>query len=403
MVEEGNDMNYLLVNRNSARSYRDGDRSFLQELGDVFVISTEAAAGDFAREEVRAVHTIARTDDDLVLEAAREIHRRHRISGVVTISEAQTLAAAKVREELGLPGMPLRQARLVRDKVAMKSAVGAAGIRVPQHAPLQDWATAVRLLRDHGTVVVKPRTGMGAQGVHFVRDEAQLRSLFAGLSAAATHEVEEFVDGEMFHVDALLENGRVILQSAARYSASNARFRELDSIASMSIDDRDLEDRLFGFNAAVLAALGLESGATHLEVFHTAEGEIVFCEVGARPGGAGIVPAVEQTHGVNLVEGHLRLSLGLSAPAPKETRAFSGWAIMFGKDSVVTALPSLRSGTPDWLVRARYRARVGKCGPVSTNASEGVAEYVFVADTATSLGERAEWLFEHGRVQFADG
>ncbi len=78
-------------------------------------------------------------------------------------------------------------------------------------------------------------------------------------------------------------------------------------------------------HAAAVAALGLRSGVTHLEVFGTPDGLRV-SEVACRPGGGAIPAAIHLRSGVDLVDACVRTSLGLppfpdGTPAPARTDA----------------------------------------------------------------------------------
>lgn len=71
-------------------------------------------------------------------------------------------------------------------------------------------------------------------------------------------------------------------------------------MASVSVDHPDLVERTQGFTSTVLAALGLTDRVFHLEAFRTPDGRLVFLDVGARPGGAGIPLRPRMIHGVDL-------------------------------------------------------------------------------------------------------
>lgn len=76
----------------------------------------------------------------------------------------------------------------------------------------------------------------------------------------------------------------------------------------------------------VVAALGLRSGVTHMELFDTPGGLLV-SEIASRPGGAGIGPAVARATGVDLVRAALALQLGapVSLPRAAQRRSLVGW------------------------------------------------------------------------------
>src|SRR5205823_3360212 len=90
---------------------------------------------------------------------------------------------------------------------------------------------------------------------------------------------------------------------------------------SLIVSSGPLHDRIVDFNRRVVAALGIISAVTHLEVFHEPDGDLVFCEIAGRPGGGGVDRLVEQAYGVNLVGAALRLECGLRLPKVLGTEA----------------------------------------------------------------------------------
>ena len=76
------------------------------------------------------------TDDDVVHDAARDAARRHRPRAVLALAEIDVKRAALLRREFGLPGLDTFAATAYRDKVLMKKYARAAGIRVPEFAPV---------------------------------------------------------------------------------------------------------------------------------------------------------------------------------------------------------------------------------------------------------------------------
>src|SRR5215813_14838609 len=76
---------------------------------------------------------------------ARHVH----IDLVECLWEPYMLLAARLREELGLPGLTMRQTMPFRDKELMKAVLDEAGLRTPGHHSTDTvagvWAAAERL------------------------------------------------------------------------------------------------------------------------------------------------------------------------------------------------------------------------------------------------------------------
>src|SRR5262245_58682091 len=94
------------------------------------------------------------TDDDAVLTAARAAAKRHRPQAILALAEIDVTRAAVLRGELNLPGLGTVAATVYRDKVPMKAFARAAGIRVPDFAPVADVGEIADFMAAHPGRVV---------------------------------------------------------------------------------------------------------------------------------------------------------------------------------------------------------------------------------------------------------
>jgi hypothetical protein len=257
-------------------------------------------------------------DERRVEEICRWTIREYGIQRVVAVHELEMLRAARLRSEFGLPGMTPQTTVLFRDKVAMKEAVSAAGAaRVPRFAVLEQ-PSDLDGLSWSGRTVVKDRYGLGASDVHVIDDLPAAGALVRDLPREPGRwQVEEFVTGDMYHCDAVVRGHRVLLSSVSRYLSTPGDYAPGGMLGSLLLDEHDhLRHRIVRLNERVLSALRLQDGVTHLEVFHTPEDDLVFCEVAARPGGGAIDRVIRHAYGVDIFEAAVRLQCGLPMEVP---------------------------------------------------------------------------------------
>ncbi|MDH6123910.1 ATP-grasp domain-containing protein [Kitasatospora sp. GP82] len=256
--------------------------------------------------------------------------------GIIALSEVDMLRAAQLRSRYGIPGLKSETALLFRDKVLMKERLRAAGIRVPRFTTVDTGLDVRSAAAEFGfPFVVKPRMGGGSVGAQVVRDESGLQELLrAGLRAnfytPAHLEAEEFVAGDLYHVDGLVLDGRVHLHTVSRYGSDILEFSTPVSTRMIGQESAQAR-RMSEFTTAVLRELGLLVEGVHsyfhCEVFDSPDG-LVLCEVAARPGGLGIVDQVDAYFGVNTFELLLAATFGGPVPAPAVTepgRDLVGW------------------------------------------------------------------------------
>jgi hypothetical protein len=277
----------------------------------VAVTAAGVAVGDGFAEVVTVTDY---TDDDALLDAARAAARRHRPRVVLALSEVDVERAALLRSELNLPGLDPIAAAAYRDKVLMKKYASAAGIRVPQFAPVSSAGEIAEFMTSHpGRVVVKPRGGSGATGVH-VLDTPGLAGDLDRVVSTQPYEVEEFVDGVLHHVDAFRVDGVPVAAVASRYSGQGCLDHWSDApFGSHTLDSADpLSNRLVRETWRLVDALpSPRTICVHAELFVTGTGEIVLCEVAARIAGGPIPKMLRHVLGIDPRELWARVECGL--------------------------------------------------------------------------------------------
>jgi hypothetical protein len=251
-------------------------------------------------------------DLDAVLGAARALADRFGpFAGVVGISERDVLTAARLREALGVPGWRPDFATRFLDKPRMKELVAAAGLRVPRWRAGVGPGDAAAVVAELGLpVVLKPRSEAASRGVSVLPDEAALAAALAAADGADL-ECEEFVAGRILHADGVRRGGRFHYVSVSEYVGTCLAFLDGESLGSVLLDPGPERTAAAEFTGRCLDALGLDDGAFHLELFRTPGGELVFLEVGARPGGGEIGFVHRDVLGIDLFGEAFRAALDL--------------------------------------------------------------------------------------------
>ncbi|MEU5432208.1 hypothetical protein AB0G73_02395 [Streptomyces sp. NPDC020719] len=303
--------------------------------------------------EIRVLDSLAYDD---VLPVLREIAVWHGIpDAVFGQSEYDIFTAARLSAELGVAGgYGLDLVRRFKDKPAMKSVVGAAGIRVPRFRHLDDAPSAETVAEELGglPLVLKPRAAAGSEGVTVVGTMQALREALDGVEPTA-YECEEYVEGEIFHVDGVYRAGALHFVSASQYVNTCLDYARGLPLGSVLLDEGPERDELTAFADGCLGALGLRDGAFHLEVIRRSAGELVFLEVGLRPGGAQVPFLHVDLYGIDLFAEAFRAAIGLPPlwrANGTQTPAGGGWLIYPAPrevPSTVTHRTSPRESVPE--------------------------------------------------------
>lgn len=258
-----------------------------------------------ACDEVQAVPSFQ--DRRRLVQTVAGLMRSRRIDRVIALDDFDVEVAAHLREHFRLThtGLGESQARLFRDKLAMRVRARELGLRVPEFCPLfHDQAINDFLARVPGPWLVKPRQEASAAGIRTVYTPEQVWQRLHELGDERSfHLIEQFVPGELYHVDALTASGRVVFAEVNAYRRPLLEVYQGGGIYATRTVPRDRPDvaELKQLNATLLSGFGLDWGASHTEFMRShADGQFYFIETSARVGGANTAEMVEHAAGVNL-------------------------------------------------------------------------------------------------------
>lgn len=275
-------------------------------------------------------------------------------AGTVTLhsyDERNLLLAADLRAEFDLPGLRHADVLPFRDKCVMKERLAAAGIRVPAFGRYDAVAATdragyfARLREEVGLpFILKPVDGNSADGVYQIDSFDDFAEVPAELGRA--YEYEEFVDGKIFSVNIVSRDKRSVVAGVTEYLVNSSAVREGRVNADINLIDTDPRvPRMIAFTEEVLAALGWPDGASHLELFHTADDELVFLEVAARFKGLAGVAAMQRNYGVALVNLALEIEAGVVSRPWDEEQVYCFDAVIPKERGVIERIvePDLES------------------------------------------------------------
>jgi len=247
----------------------------------------------------------------LMIDLVAFIARKVKPDRVVALEEFDVMTAALIREHFCLPGMSSSRAKTFRDKYRMAKAAQAAGIVLPEFVPLID-PDDVRdfMERVPPPWIIKPRSDVSAIGIRKVNDAAEVWRIIGEMNErenlrerASYYLLARFIPGEVFHVDSIVNNGRVVFAGANRYGRPPLEVAQGGgAYVSRTVAHRsENEKKLFVINRQLLKALKLDRGAAHAEFIKSdADGKFYFLEIAARVGGAYIADVLEAATGLNL-------------------------------------------------------------------------------------------------------
>jgi biotin carboxylase len=234
---------------------------------------------------------------------------------IIPFDDVEVDAAARLREHLRVPGMGDTRARVFRDKLAMRIRATEEDLPVPEFVGVIHHDD-VRAFTERVPApwMLKPRTEASSTGIRKIVHADELWRAINDLGDRASHFLlEQFLPGDVHHVDSIVSEGKVVFAEVHRNGVPPFEVSHGGGVFSTYTIERDSEDwkHLTALNQEVLTRFGLLRGTAHLEFIkarkHAAPGSsaerfgnMYFLEAGARVGGAHVADVVEAATGINL-------------------------------------------------------------------------------------------------------
>ena len=250
-----------------------------------------------------------------LLNAVSYAARTRKIDRIAALDEFDMENVSAIREHLRIPGMGLTTVRYFRDKLAMRARAKEAGVNVPEfvhvlnHDELREF-----MARVPAPWLLKPRSQASGIGMKKIHQPHELWPWLDELGDGQSHFLlEQFVPGNVFHLDSVVSEKQVLFADAHAYGAPPLDVSHAGGVFTTRTVERDSEDAkaLRVINQRLIDALGLMRGVTHAEFLKAhSDGRLYFIEIAARVGGAYISDVVDAASGVNLWREWARLEVG---------------------------------------------------------------------------------------------
>jgi biotin carboxylase len=291
-------------------------------LNDVKTVEDDATQEDY----VRAITNIA---------GSRKIDR------LVGLDEFDVMTAARAREHLHLGGMTSSHALRFRDKLSMRHIAADAGIAYPDFTSVFNTLEIENYLtRSPGPWIVKPRYEVSAFGIRKCETRDEVWNVLRDLDDRnnwrdhpSQFVLEDFIAGNVFHVDSIVDKGKVLACGVSQYGTPPFSVTHYGGVFTTSIVPYRSKERkeLEKLNAELLSAFKYEQGVSHAEFLQSsADGKFYLLEVACRVGGAYIANVLEHACNFNLWREWARLETSTAEnpyKLPKLRKEFAGVAL----------------------------------------------------------------------------
>jgi Carbamoyl-phosphate synthase L chain, ATP binding domain len=259
--------------------------------------------------------------------------RSRKIDRIVSLDDFDVEKGAYLREHFRIPGMGQTTARYFRDKLAMRVQARDCDIPVPAFSSLFNDEEINEFTRNVAAPwIIKPRGQASATGMKKVYSAEELWEHINKLGGERhQYLVEQFKPGDVYHVDALSDGGKVIFSRVSKYLSTPFEVAHGGGIFRSVVvpfggeEEKSLQE----LTAKVMTAFGMQYSASHTEFIRNREtGEYYFLETASRVGGAHLAEMVEMSSGVNLwyewAKLEVSVAAGLKYKLPKVRNDYAG-------------------------------------------------------------------------------
>lgn len=226
------------------------------------------------------------------------------VDQIIPLDDYDVLTVAALREHFRLPNMGETVSRHFRDKLAMRVKARQEGFKVPAFTAVFNYDQ----LRDFMSQVpppwlLKPRAEAGAMGIKRMdHSEMVWRKLNELGDLQSYFLLEQFVAGPVYHVDAIVWQGKVVFATAHQYLQPPIDVAHEGGVFVTRTMPRQAKETkaLIKLHNKLILTLGMARGVAHTEFIKGEDGDFYFLETAARVGGANIEQLVEASSGINL-------------------------------------------------------------------------------------------------------
>jgi biotin carboxylase len=291
-----------------------------EAIDETFYIPEDLPTEDL----IRAVSFMARTEP---------------IDRIVALDEFDMENVAAIREHLRLPGMGLTTMRYFRDKLAMRGRAKESGIPVPEFIHVLNYDSLKKFMaRVKPPWLLKPRSQASGIGMKKIEKAEDLWPWLDQLGDQQSfYLLEEFIPGDVFHVDSVVSERKVVFAEPHAYGKPPLEVSHHGGIFTTRTVPRGSAEAkaLLKINRELNEALGLVRGVTHAEFLRAhGDGQFYFIEIAARVGGAYIADVIESATGINLWRewAHLEVGAGkVPYQLPKPRHEYAGVIISLAR------------------------------------------------------------------------
>lgn len=213
-------------------------------------------------------------------------------------------------------------------------------------------------------IVIKPIDGFATNSTFVIDTFENLIVVSQKLNKGKRYLIEEFVSGQEYFADGYVVDGKLGTFCISKYEKPVIQINQGHVVKAIQVHpeaNKSFYSEIGSFLSKALKSLDYENGVFHLEFF-SSNGQYVFSECGARPGGGMIVDCYQSLFGLNLNElvASTQLKLNIGEPSlSDEAYGFSYIPVLREDIKELPSLSDLKQSFP-FVKSLKYDWKIGE-------------------------------------------
>ncbi|MCW8643870.1 ATP-grasp domain-containing protein [Streptococcus macedonicus] len=302
--------------------------NWLNDNLDTTLISSYQVDKSLLKDINQFIYFEKYNDDEELENLVIKLHQQEKFNLLIALSEKDILRVAKLRELLGIQGQNYFSALLYRDKYIMKQFAKIIGLNVPEFSTFSEPCELMEKVSKIGfPILIKPLSKSGSEGVQVLKNKEEYDDYLEKKSLwGENYDVEQFILGDMYHVDGIVENNKLKFVSVSKYWNSLGKSTTLMestqnttiTFADFTINKSDWEFLLLkGETKKFVEKSNFNNGTIHAEFIISEKDKTpYFIEIASRTGGLMISDTIEKKYGIIMNEVSFYLQVGQKVTYP---------------------------------------------------------------------------------------
>lgn len=305
---------------------------------------------------------------------------------IITMEELCLIMAAKLRESLNIDGDRIQDVLKFRDKLLMLDCVKKA-ILTPKTEKIKTKEQIKNFAKKNGKSFIKPTLGVGSKRCHTINKDTDIDELRIDLERR-DYIIQEYIEGRFFHCDGVSIDGNLYCFNTMEYLEKTT---EMDRpyFRSVSVFDNGLYQKLKTDTQNVIAVMPHGKYVFHAEFFER-NGEIIFCEIAKRSGGAAIVPLMQYIYGINLNEIMVKIMINedFDLPDNKIHDKYFAYILYHPFNGIVKKIEGLEYLSNEFVFYKEVNIKENSKMEDAIYSSEAIIMAALYGDTKKEVNER---------------